>query len=114
MKSDGPRKTGAAAQASRPGSGTESQATENRRHDERRSLDADVLVRVLAQELQGPSQNVSAEGLYFTAKASLPVEVTLPDGSLRTGQLLRVGAVREGELGLAVRFDEPLSPDELP
>lgn len=89
------------------------QDTKNRRDGERRPMEGVLTVRVAACEIEGSSQNVSPDGVYFTAHGSLPVEVELPDGTRRTGKIMRVGAVREGELGIALRFDEPLTDEEL-
>lgn len=88
-------------------------STEDRRADDRRTIEGALTVRVDPCEIHGPSQNVSADGVYFTAQADITVEVELPNGTRRRGKILRVGAVRDGELGVAVRFDEALSGDDL-
>lgn len=83
--------------------------TQERRRDDRQTIDGDLTVHIDPCEVSGPSQNVSSEGVYFTAAATIAVEVLLPDGQRRKGHIMRIGAVREGELGIAVRFDEPMA-----
>jgi hypothetical protein len=78
-------------------------------------IEGQVCVKILESHILGPSRNISQEGIYFIAEAEMPVEVTLPgNGGVFKGKVVRVGAVREGELGIAIRFDEPVPEDKLP
>ncbi|MDP6423762.1 MAG: PilZ domain-containing protein [Planctomycetota bacterium] len=93
---------------------TEEQVGE-RRGSDRLSLEGSVCIKVIEQKILGPSRNISTEGIYFIAEAEMPVEVTLPEnGGVVTGKIVRVGAVRDGEIGIAIRFDEQVSADRLP
>lgn len=87
---------------------------ERRRGGDRLPVSGVVTVSMPALAFEGPSENVSRDGVYFTAKQNLDVEVTLPNGTTRKGHIMRVGAVRDGEFGIAVRFAEPLSQNDLP
>ncbi|MCB9917426.1 MAG: PilZ domain-containing protein [Planctomycetes bacterium] len=89
-------------------------SVDDRRRDERLPLEGKIIVRMPAQEFAGPSENLSRDGVFFTAGQNLTVEVVLPNGQARSGQIMRIGAVRDGEFGIAVRFDEPLGSDDLP
>ena len=82
----------------------ESNAPE-RRADDRETIASNVSVRLLQSDVTGPTGNLSSTGVYFIAKGNLPVEVRLEgrDETLR-GEIVRVGSVREGELGIAIRF----------
>lgn len=93
---------------------TDEQRVRERRSSDRIPLEGSASVRILESEVIGPSRNISQEGIYFIAEAEMPVEVTLPSKDVLKGKIVRIGAVREGELGIAVRFDERLSPDQLP
>jgi len=77
---------------------------ENHRHSKRVDLDGDVRVRITEAALDGPGQNLSKDGVYLIA-GEIPVEVLLPgDTDYRKGFLVRANQVRDGEMGLAIRF----------
>ena len=93
---------------------TEQKVTE-RRAATRLPTGGSAAVRIRETEILGPSRNVSPEGIYFIAEAEIPVEVRLPNANTTvSGKIVRIGAVRDGELGIAIRFDEPLPPGSLP
>lgn len=76
-------------------------------------LDGDVTIRLEAGTIVGSGQNISVQGVYFTAPASLPVTVHIPGhGDLR-GDLVRLDSMGDGRIGLAVRFHDP-HPELLP
>lgn len=94
---------------------SDDKVVQDRRGTERIPLEGTVSVKVVEGEILGPSRNISQEGIYFIAEAEMPVQVTLPmDGRVLSGKIVRVGAVRDGELGIAIRFDEKLPADLLP
>lgn len=79
--------------------------TAERRRDDRRDLSGKVTVSVPAQALDGSGDNVSDDGLYFVAGSALEVEVQLPgEATPRRGKLVRVAALAEGRVGIAVKF----------
>ncbi|MBM4062419.1 MAG: PilZ domain-containing protein [Planctomycetes bacterium] len=85
---------------------------ENRR-DPRHELADQVTIRFEAGAIVGPGQNISQQGVFFTALASIPVTVQIAgrEPALR-GELVRVETMGDGRVGLAVRFVEP-SPQAL-
>ncbi len=82
-----------------------------RRSDERRERTGNVQLRILTETLPGPIQDFSKGGVCFVTEGSIEVEVILQDGNKIHGTLVRAGTVREGEISLAVRFDQPLPSD---
>ncbi|GEM_PF-3051378 len=88
--------------------------TAERRDEERRPVDGRVLVRIPETCLPGPSRDISRQGLYFLTDRPLKVEVVFEDGTVVGGELVRLGVVREGETGIAVRFADPLPERLLP
>lgn len=86
---------------------------ENRR-DPRVDLSEQVTIRFEAGSIVGPGQNISQQGVFFTAPASIPVTVTIDgkDEVLR-GELVRVETMGDGRVGIAVRFLAP-NPGLLP
>jgi len=61
--------------------------------------------------LLGPSANLSPEGVYFLAEGSIPVTVTVTvEGKKKTvkGRIVRIGAVNEKTLGVAIQFEVPV------
>jgi hypothetical protein len=77
-----------------------------RRDQPRATLEGNVTVRFREGALVGPGQNVSDEGVFFVGGGAITVEVELPDGSRRTGEVVRVQSMGDKQLGLAVRFIE--------
>ncbi|MEZ5962328.1 MAG: hypothetical protein R3F56_00650 [Planctomycetota bacterium] len=84
---------------------TEDKDVAERRRDFRQSLAGTVTVRLQAQDIVGPGENVSPDGVFFVAEAALPVEVILPGTSeVRQGELVRVTQMGAGRVGVAIRF----------
>lgn len=83
-----------------------SQSTEERRSARRLPELGTIELRLCAQSIHGKAQNFSNDGLYIVAEVDLRVEVHV-DGEAkpRSGKLVRLEARREGETGLAVKFD---------
>ena len=76
----------------------------DRRGADREPLAGPVVVRLTRPAIEGRGRNVSAGGVHVVT-AELPrVTVTLPDGSERQGELVRLENLGSGEAGLAVRF----------
>ena len=73
------------------------------RRAERLPLDAPVKVQFAAGSIVGSGQNISSEGLYFTAEGSLRVTVHI-EGREVTGQLVRFESMGNGKVGVAIRF----------
>ena len=91
---------------------TKKSTTRERRLDPRIPLESNVEIRIIGTRFQGPSENISSQGIFFVSEAEIPVEVTV---SRRypplKGRIVRVQAIREDTLGIAVRFDETLPPE---
>lgn len=84
----------------------EGQLVEGQRRGERRRLEGDVTVEILAQSIDGPGENVSDGGVLFAAAGCVRVRVRLPgEAETRLGELVRLTPLGGGRLGLAVRFD---------
>lgn len=84
---------------------TEESTTSERRGQERANLDGTVTVAFSEQEVVGPGQNMSDEGVFFVASASLRVKVLVNEGEAwREGEVIRVQSMGEGRLGMAIRF----------
>jgi hypothetical protein len=83
------------------------QTQASQRQDPRQPLDGQVTVRFEACTLEGSGQNVSAQGVFFTAMAAIPVTVVVAGHGELQGQLVRVESMGGGRLGIAVRFDAP-------
>jgi hypothetical protein len=80
--------------------------TQNRRRAERQDIEAAVSLRLPEIELEGGSANLSKTGIYFVTGDELCVEVWIQgEDQPRRGRIVRVGQLREGELGVAVRLD---------
>lgn len=78
------------------------------RSSERRALEAPVRMRILTQDLQGTTDNVSRAGLLFFSDEPMRVELELDvDGVKKTflGRLVRVQRMNETRTGVAVEFD---------
>ncbi|MEZ5989315.1 MAG: hypothetical protein R3F30_09370 [Planctomycetota bacterium] len=78
---------------------------EEHRNSTREPLDGSVQVRLRQDLVCGPGQNLSQDGVYLVANDEIPVEVVLPgESEARKGFLVRVHALRKGEIGIAIRF----------
>lgn len=85
----------------------ESIETGERRRGERAPLDGTVTVQFESQDVAGSGENISEQGVFFVADAAVRVRVRVDDADeWRDGQIVRVQAMGEGRLGIAVRFDE--------
>ena len=75
------------------------------RCDPRVDLGERVTIHFEGGCIVGPGQNLSAQGVFFTAAASLPVTVRI-DGrdEVVRGELVRVETMGDGRVGIAVRF----------
>lgn len=78
--------------------------TDDRRGSGREPCATDVTVVFDGQPLVGPSENLSAEGVFFIAEASLRVRVRVGTGEWIEGQVVRVQTMAAGKVGLAIRF----------
>lgn len=84
---------------------TEDNQGPERRRDNRQSLGGAVTVQLPAQEIVGPGENLSSDGVFFVAAGAVVVEVILPGTSeVRRGELVRVTQMGAGRIGVAVRF----------
>ena len=78
------------------------------RREERLPLEATVTIDFAAGSIVGPGQNISREGVYFTAEGSLPVTVRIGDSGRQVrGQVVRFESMGDGRIGVAIRFLEP-------
>jgi hypothetical protein len=82
--------------------------TQERRSEERRESTGEVQLRILTESLPGPIQDFSKGGVCFVTEGAIEVEVVFQGGDKIRGTLVRAGTIREGEISLAVRFDQPL------
>jgi hypothetical protein len=75
-----------------------------RRH-ERVDLDEHVTIHFESGSIVGPGQNISAQGVFFTAAAAIPVTVRIAGrDEAVAGELVRVESMGDGRVGIAVRF----------
>jgi hypothetical protein len=70
------------------------------------ALDGEVTIRFDGGTILGSGENVSAQGVFFTALASLPVTVIIAGRGEVRGDLVRLETIGDGRIGLAVRFHE--------
>lgn len=83
----------------------ETAATDNRRIDPRIVMDEQVTITFSQEAIVGPGQNISSQGLFFVAETAIPVRVRIAGVDQPVaGELVRVQAMGEGKLGIAVRF----------
>lgn len=83
------------------------------RRSPRVDLDGEVQIRFDAGSIAGSGQNISVQGVFFTAKGALPVTVHIAGRGEVRGQLVRLESMGDGQIGIAVRFDEA-RPDLVP
>ena len=76
---------------------------QDRRIGDREPIDGTVTVQFEEQQVVGPGQNMSEEGVFFIVEAALRVRVRV-DGEWRLAEVIRVQSMGEGKLGMAVRF----------
>lgn len=78
------------------------------RRDPRVDLTEQVTIRFEAGSIVGPGQNISQQGVFFTAAASIPVTVRIAGkDEVVYGELVRVETMGDGRVGIAVRFVAP-------
>ena len=89
-------------------------AQDERRDSPRVLMGETVTVKIHTDTILGPGQNISAQGVFFVADATLRVSVSIQGVAEPVeGHLVRVQHMGEGKLGIAVRFDErPDLPEE--
>lgn len=77
------------------------------RQSPRVEIDAEVTIEFDGGTLVGSGENISLQGVFFTADGSLPVTVQVAGRGTARGKLVRLESMGEGRIGIAVRFDEP-------
>ncbi|MEM7206014.1 MAG: PilZ domain-containing protein [Planctomycetota bacterium] len=84
----------------------EETTTDERRINNRAPLDNEVTVRFEPQQVVGPGQNISEDGVFFVADAAINVQVEISGtgGEWRAGEIVRIQSMGEGKVGIAVRF----------
>ena len=83
------------------------------RHAPRIAIDSEVTIRFEAGAIVGSGENMSVQGVFFTADGSLPVTVQVAGRGDVSGRLVRLESMGDGRIGIAVRFDES-QPSLLP
>lgn len=68
-------------------------------------IDSVVTIRFDAGTIVGSGENISAQGVFFTADGTLPVTVQVAGQADVRGQLVRLESMGGGRIGIAVRFD---------
>lgn len=79
-------------------------AGDDRRGSGRQPCATDVTVEFDGRPLIGPSENLSAAGVFFVAEASLRVRVKVGEGEWIEGEVVRAQSMGEGKIGLAIKF----------
>jgi hypothetical protein len=79
------------------------------RRDSRQPLTGEVTITFAADPIHGPGQNISTQGLYFTAQGALRVLVRIEGRAEPVpAELVRAESMGNGRIGIAVRFLEPM------
>jgi hypothetical protein len=79
------------------------------RNDARIPLAGEVTITLATNEIYGSGQNISTQGLYFTTKCALLVQVKIEGRDQPVpAELIRLESMGNGCIGLAVRFQKPL------
>lgn len=70
-------------------------------------FESKVTIRFEADSIVGSGENVSDQGVFFVVDGVVPVTVEIEgrDGPL-IGELVRVETMAQGQVGIAVKFDE--------
>lgn len=76
------------------------------RQSPRVELDGEVTIRFDAGAIVGSGENISVQGVFFTADGSLPVTVQVAGRGDVRGRLVRLESMGDGRIGIAVRFDD--------
>lgn len=82
-----------------------SQASIHGRQAPRVDIEAGVTIHFDVPAIVGDGQNLSAQGVFFTAEAVLPVTVRIA-GKAVPGTLVRLESMGDGRIGIAVRFHD--------
>lgn len=69
-------------------------------------IDSEVTIEFTGGSLAGSGENISSQGVFFTADGSLPVTVRVAGHGKVQGQLVRLESMGGGRIGIAVRFDQ--------
>ena len=69
-------------------------------------IDSEVTIRFDAGVLVGSGENISLQGVFFTADGELPVTVMVAGRGEARGKLVRLESMGGGRIGIAVRFDD--------
>ncbi len=78
------------------------------RVDPRHPLDEVVAIEFTGGPITGSGQNISLQGVFFTAPVAVAVAVRIAGHAEPVaGELVRVEAMGDGRVGIAVRFREP-------
>ncbi|MFY9343677.1 MAG: PilZ domain-containing protein [Planctomycetota bacterium] len=72
---------------------------------QRVEIDEPVTIRFEAGAISGSGQNISAQGVFFTADGSLPVTMAIAGKGEVRGHVVRLESLGDGRFGVAVRFD---------
>lgn len=83
------------------------------RRSPRVDIHGEVTIHFASGSIVGSGENISLQGVFFTADGSLPVTVQVAGRGSVAGQLVRLESMGDGRIGIAVRFDEP-QPSLLP
>ncbi|MBL8748418.1 MAG: PilZ domain-containing protein [Planctomycetes bacterium] len=85
--------------------------TTDHRRAERVPFAGTVAIEFDTTSLVGSGENISNEGVYFTAEGEVPVLVRMGDGGTTVrARLVRFESMGGGRVGIAVRFDAPVEP----
>ena len=85
-----------------------SQGTADRRSTERRAVEAELLLEIQTEAIQGVTDNLSQIGVLFFSEEPLRVRVEVDDAGHKrtyTGRLVRLQRMSERNTGFAVEFD---------
>ena len=102
-------------QSPTPPGGRPTKSTDRRRHPRKESPRA-LTLRLTDAPMLAAGRDVSASGAYVVTGDEIPVEVLLESGGRETivaAKLVRIDAIAHGTLGIALRFDRDLTPQEL-
>lgn len=84
------------------------QTANESRDSQRVPLSSQVAIDFESTSIVGPGENISSQGVYFTAEGCVRVTVRIGTGRAVTGRLVRLESMGGGRVGLAVQFDEPI------
>jgi hypothetical protein len=76
------------------------------RQSPRVDLAEEVRIEFAGGAISGSGQNISVQGVFFTANAAIPVTVHVEGRGEVRGRLVRLESMGDDRIGIAVRFDE--------